>query len=188
MKFRFFSALIVLVLIWNCDSKKEEIEVGSITERSPEELASFVEYAPSFTFNSIQGNQISLSDLKGKYLYVDVWATWCRPCLQQLPAMKELEEKYRDTNIEFVSISVDNDRDKAKWQKMVQEKQMGGVQLFAGKRTSFHQDYKISTIPKFLLIGKDGEIIDDNAPRPMDYATGGINQQLVTVFEDLLKK
>ncbi|HLV23977.1 MAG TPA: TlpA disulfide reductase family protein [Moheibacter sp.] len=188
MKIRFFWAILALVLLGSCDSKKEEIEVGTITERSQEELASFVEYAPAFTFNSINGNNVSLSDMKGKYLYVDIWATWCRPCLQQLPAMKELEEKYRDTDIEFVSISVDNDRDKAKWQKMVQDKQMGGVQLFAGKRTSFHQDYEISTIPKFLLIGKDGEIINDNAPRPMDYATGGINQQLVSVFEDLLKK
>jgi len=174
-------------MIINC-KKENKIEVGSVTERTPEEVVSYVEYAPSFTFNSIQGNQISLSDLKGKYLYVDVWATWCRPCLQQLPAMKELEEKYRDTNTEFVSISVDNDRDKAKWQKMVQDKQMGGIQLFAGKRTTFHQDYEISTIPKFLIIGKEGEIINDNAPRPMDYATRGINQQLVEVFENLLKK
>ncbi len=188
MKFKFVLGFAVIAFMWSCDSKKEDVEVGTITERSAEELASFVEYAPAFAFNSIEGNQVSLSDLKGKYLYVDIWATWCRPCLQQLPAMKELEEKYRDTGIEFVSISVDNDRDKAKWQKMVQDKQMKGIQLFAGKGTSFHQDYEISTIPKFLIIGKEGEIISDNAPRPMDHTNGQINQQLVNILDNLMKE
>ena len=182
-----FSLFIILpILILSC-KKENTVEIGTVTERTPEELASFVEYAAEFRFNSIQGESVSLSDLKGKYLYVDVWATWWRPCLQQLPAMKELEEKFRDTNIEFVSISVDRERDKEKWRKMVSDQQMRGVQLYAGTQTSFHQDYQVSTIPKFLIIGKDGEIIDKNAPRPMDHRTGGINQELVSVFEDLLK-
>mgnify|MGYP000914514368 CR=1 FL=1 len=179
--------LVFMAFVWSCE-KKEEVEVGGITEKTAEEIAAHKEFAPEFAFNSIEGNRISLSDLKGKYLYVDIWATWCRPCLQQLPAMKELEEKYRDSNIEFVSISVDNDRDKAKWQKMVQEKQMGGIQLFAGKGTSFHQDYEISSIPKFIIIGKDGEIINENPPRPMDYETGKVNQQLVSILDNLIKE
>jgi len=186
MKFRFVLGLAVLAFVWSCDSKKEKIEIGTITERTPEEMATFKEYAPAFTFNSIEGTQISLSDLKGKYVFVDIWATWCGPCRQQIPAMKELEEKYRGQNIEFVSISVDSDRDKAKWKKMVQEEQMSGIQLFAGRESSFHQDYEISTIPKFLIIGKEGEIISDNPPRPMDYATRQVNGQLVSILDDLL--
>lgn len=187
MKLKFALLIVFTGILFSCE-KENEPQIGEISERTPEEIAAIKDYAPFFTFNSIKGNQVSLSDLKGDYLYVDIWATWCRPCLQQLPAMKELEEKYHGTGIEFVSISVDNDRDKAKWQKMVQEKQMGGVQLFAGNGTSFHQDYKISTIPKFLIIGKEGEIISDNAPRPMDHRTGQINQELVSFFDDLLKK
>src|SRR5690606_17261632 len=187
MKIRFILAFASLFFLWNCDSKKEEIEIGEITERSPDEIASIKEYAPQFAFQSIEGKTVSLADLKGKYLYIDVWATWCGPCRQQIPAMKELEEKYRGQDIEFVSISVDKDADKPKWQKMVNEKEMKGIQLFAGKGTSFHSDYEISSIPKFLIIGKDGEIIDENPPRPMDYRTGQINQQLITIFDDLLK-
>ena len=177
---------IMLLLFVQCKPSNEVVEVGEVTERTPEEIASIVEYAPTFTLASIEGNQVALADLKGKYLYVDIWATWCRPCLQQLPAMKELEEKYRDQNIEFVSISIDSDRDKGKWQKMVQDKQMAGVQLFAGKGTTFQKDYEISTIPKFLIIGKNGEIINANPPRPMDQMTGQVNQQLVTILDDLL--
>src|SRR5690606_31366780 len=108
----FILVLSVLFFV-QCKDSDKAIEIGEVTERSAEEIASIVDYAPGFSLPSIAGEQVSLSDLKGKYLFVDIWATWCRPCLQQLPAMKELEEKYRDQNIEFVSISIDNDRDKA---------------------------------------------------------------------------
>lgn len=187
MPFKTIPLLFLVFIFIQCDSKKEEISIGEITERSPEEIASIVDYAPSFQLASIDGSQVGLEDLKGKYLYVDIWATWCRPCLQQLPAMKELEEKYRDQNIEFVSISIDSDRDKGKWQKMVRDKQMAGVQLFAGKGTSFQRDYEISSIPKFLIIGKDGEILNENPPRPMDHATGQVNQELIAILDGLLK-
>jgi thiol-disulfide isomerase/thioredoxin len=185
MRFTLVSFLSFL-LIWSCENKKEEIKVGKITERTPEEVASIKEYAPMFSFNSIDGKTVSLSDLKGKFVYMDIWATWCGPCRQQIPAMKEIEERYRGKNIEFLSVSVDKDADKAKWEKMVNEQGMKGIQLFAGKGTSFHQDYQISTIPRFLLIGTDGEIISKNAPRPMDYRTGQINQELVAIFDALL--
>lgn len=178
---------LLLVVFTQC-KKEEEIEIGAVTERTDVEIAAIKEFAPAFTLHSIEGNNISLSDLKGKYLYVDIWATWCRPCIQQLPAMKEMEAKYRGQNIEFLSISVDRDADKAKWAKMVQEKQMKGIQLFAGKQTSFSSDYKISSIPKFLIIGKEGEIINANPPRPMDYRTGQVNQELVAMLDNLLKE
>lgn len=187
MKLRLLSVLVFAFLLIQCD-KKEEIEIGAVTEKSAEEMAEYVEYAPSFSFSSIDGQEISLEKMQGKYLYVDIWATWCRPCLQQIPAMKELEQKYRDSNIEFVSISVDQDRDKAKWEKMVHEKQMEGIQLFAGKQTSFSQDYQVSSIPRFLIIGKKGELVDNNAPRPMNQMTGGINEELVALLDQLNKK
>jgi len=187
MKRTLFICLSALLFFTHCE-KEPEIEIGTVTERPPEEVAELKNYAPGFALNAIDGKNVSLEDLKGKFLYVDIWATWCRPCIQQLPAMKELEEKYRGQNIEFVSISVDNDRDKAKWQKMVQDKEMKGVQLFAGKQTSFSSDYKISAIPKFLIIGKEGEIINENPPRPMDYRTGQVNQELVAILDNLIKE
>lgn len=179
--------VLLSILIVQC-KKSEKIEIGTVTERSPEEMASIKEYAPAFDLNSIEGNKISLDQLKGKYLFVDIWATWCGPCLQQLPAMRELEQKYEGQNIEFVSISVDKDADKEKWAKMIQDKGMGGTQLFAGKQTSFSRDYEISSIPKFLIIGKEGEIINENPPRPMDYRTRQVNQELVVMLDNLLKE
>lgn len=185
MKSTYLFLFLFLVVFTSC-KKEEPVEIGTVTERTAEEIAEIKTYAPGFTFASIEGNNVSLEDLKGKFLFVDIWATWCRPCLQQLPAMKELEEKYRDTDVEFVSISVDSDNDRGKWQNMVNEKQMKGIQLFAGRGTSFHEDYQISTIPKFLLIGKEGEIINDDPPRPMDYNTGQVNIALTDILDKLL--
>ena len=138
--------------------------------------------SPVFTdYENANGGTTSLSDLKGKLLYIDVWATWCRPCLAEIPALKALQDKFKNNkDIEFVSLSIDDDREA--WGKAVKDKDLKGVQLIADKafESQFIQDYSINQIPTFLLIDKEGKIIDPNAPRPSD-------PQLAEVLEKLLK-
>ena len=59
------------------------------------------------TFENYAGETSSLEDFKGRYVYIDVWATWCGPCKKEIPYLKAIEEKFHNRNIEFVSISVD---------------------------------------------------------------------------------
>ena len=125
--------------------------------------------SPKFMdYENYAGGTTSLDDLKGKYVYIDVWATWCAPCKKEIPFLKEIESKYHSKNIEFVSISVDNTKDHAKWKTMIKEKELGGIQLFADKDFSskFIQDYSIKGIPRFILIDPEGKIVNSNAPRP----------------------
>ena len=125
--------------------------------------------SPDFTnYRDYNGGTKSLNDFKGKYVYIDVWATWCGPCKYELPFLKKVEEKYHDKNIEFVSISVDVERDFNKWKKMIKDDQMKGVQLFADNNfnSSFIKAYKINGIPQFMLLDPKGNIIASNAPRP----------------------
>ena len=125
--------------------------------------------SPVFTnYENANGGTSSLSDFKGKLVYVDVWATWCRPCLAEIPALKVLHDKLKGKNIEFVSISIDEDKEA--WRKAVKERELKGVQLIADKafESQFIQDYGISQIPTFLIIDKDGKIVSPNAPRPSD--------------------
>lgn len=125
--------------------------------------------SPKFVdYENYKGGTTSLDDLKGKFVYVDVWATWCGPCKAEIPFLKEVEEKYHDKNIEFVSISVDKSKDHDKWVKMIEEKEMGGIQLFADKdwNSDFVKGYLIQGIPRFILIDTEGNIISANAPRP----------------------
>lgn len=127
-------------------------------------------------YENIDGTTTSLSDLKGKFTYVDVWATWCGPCKAEIPSLKALEKEYHGKNIQFVSLSIDDDRshggswDKARenWKAMVTDKELGGIQLFAPKgwQSQFVQDYKIKGIPRFLLIDPNGNVVSPDAPRP----------------------
>ena len=119
-----------------------------------------------FEGEDINGKPVNYNSLKGKLVYVDVWATWCDPCVEEIPAMKALQEEYKGKDVVFVSLSVD--RDKEEWKKMVAEKKMEGLQLHLNLVTQgeFVTNNDITSIPRFFLIGKDGKIIDIAAPRP----------------------
>lgn len=123
-----------------------------------------------FEYENHKGGKTKLEELKGKYVYIDVWATWCGPCRAEIPSLKKVEEKYHGKNIEFVSISIDVLKDHEKWQKFVTEKQLGGIQLFADKdwNSDFIASYKITSIPRFILIDPTGKIVDADAARPSD--------------------
>ncbi|MES2863633.1 MAG: TlpA disulfide reductase family protein, partial [Bacteroidota bacterium] len=82
--------------------------------------------SPSFKFENHKGGLTSLEDLKGKYVYIDVWATWCGPCRQEIPFLQKTEEAYHGKNIEFVSISIDVLANKEKWNKFVTDNKLGG--------------------------------------------------------------
>jgi thiol-disulfide isomerase/thioredoxin len=126
----------------------------------------------TFSYENAKGGTTSLESLKGKYVYVDVWATWCGPCRKEIPFLKQVEEKYHGKKIEFVSISVDQAKDHDKWKKMVTDQSLGGIQLFADSdwSSAFVQSYGINSIPRFILIGPDGKVVDADAKRPSDPA------------------
>ncbi|MEI6866208.1 TlpA disulfide reductase family protein [Flavicella sp.] len=135
--------------------------------------------SPKFSgYENYKGGKNSLEDFRGKYVYIDVWATWCGPCIQQIPFLQTLEENYHDKNIEFVSISIDKQNLKNTWKQMISDKKMTGVQLFADGDQSFSRAYKISGIPRFILIDPQGNIVEANAPRPSD-------PRLTAMFADL---
>ncbi|MEL6628282.1 MAG: TlpA disulfide reductase family protein [Bacteroidota bacterium] len=126
--------------------------------------------SPVFDFENYAGGRTKLSDLRGKYVYIDVWATWCGPCILEIPHLKEIEETFHDANIEFVSISLDEPRFRNTWERMIEEKQLGGIQLLSndGRNNDFVRDYSILAIPKFILLDEQGNIITANAERPSD--------------------
>lgn len=124
--------------------------------------------SPQFDYENFKGGKTKLSDLKGKYIYIDLWATWCAPCRAEIPYLQKIEEKYHGKNIEFVSISIDKAKDNAKWKKFVTDKNLGGVQLFADKdwESEFVVNYGVTGIPRFILIDPKGNILNSDAERP----------------------
>lgn len=125
--------------------------------------------APNFSLPDINGNVVSLHSFLGRYVYVDVWATWCGPCCRELPRLQKLEEKYEKKPITFIAISIDNNE--AAWKKKVQSEDIKGIQLHVGKGSTFQNDYQVSLIPRFILIDPEGKIINENMTRPSDKNT-----------------
>lgn len=125
--------------------------------------------APDFGFPDIEGKLVSLSSLLGKYVYIDIWATWCAPCCRELPLLQQLEKRYREKPIHFVSISID--ADEVVWRKKVKADNLEGIQLHADKNSTFGNDYQISLIPRFILIDPEGKIVDAKMSRPSDPKT-----------------
>lgn len=123
--------------------------------------------APNFSGVKTNGEKVSLTDLRNKVVYVDVWATWCGPCKKELPYLEEIESAYQgNKDIAFVSISID--KNKEAWEKMVTDKNMQGIQIYTENawKSSITRDYLIKGIPRFMLIDKEGKILDARAPRP----------------------
>ncbi|MBF4492232.1 TlpA family protein disulfide reductase [Flavobacterium sp. MR2016-29] len=124
--------------------------------------------SPDFDYENHKGGKTKLSDLKGKYVYIDLWATWCGPCRAEIPYLQKIEEKYHGKNIEFVSVSIDALKDHDKWQKFVNDKQLGGIQLFSDNewKSAFVTSYNVTGIPRFILIDPKGNVLEANASRP----------------------
>ena len=127
--------------------------------------------SPKFTdYENNTGGSMSLDDLKGSYVYFDIWATWCGPCIAEIPSLKKTEKQFHNKNIKFVSISIDTEDAYDKWKNMIVDKKLGGVQLLADNnwKSQFIEDYLIKGIPRFILIDPQGKIINANASRPSD--------------------
>jgi thiol-disulfide isomerase/thioredoxin len=136
--------------------------------------------APLFTCADIDSNRVSLESFKGKYVYIDFWATWCSPCRKERPYFLKLESDYKGKNIVFISISLDNN--KKAWEDAVRQTKGAGISLIAeaGRNSAVSRAYQVSGIPTFVLIDKEGKIIDSQAERP---STKAIRETL----DDLLK-
>ena len=125
--------------------------------------------SPGFRAVDIEGKTWTLNDFRGKYVYIDMWATWCAPCRQEMPHLKRLEAQFKDAQIVFLGLSVDSD--KAKWEKMASSGDLTGTQLYLGTQSSFQEAYRIEGIPRFILLDKNGVIISNDMSRPSEPKT-----------------
>jgi len=121
--------------------------------------------SPDFTAYDINGKEYHLKDFAGKALYIDLWATWCGPCVEEVPYLEKLKQQYKGKDITFISLDVYDREDK--WKQMIKKKKMGGWQLINTDRNMpFLKKYVVDGIPRFILLDKDGKVVDANAPRP----------------------
>ncbi|HLO83114.1 MAG TPA: ABC transporter permease [Chitinophagaceae bacterium] len=133
--------------------------------------------APLFDAVSIAGKKMTLKDFRGRYVVIDVWATWCAPCKQESPFFERYAEMYAGDKLAFVSLSVDEGNNVFSWQFEAAAKSKRVVQLRVDDAFGFMNKYGIEMIPRFILIDPQGNIAMMNMPRASD-----------KLFEDYLRR
>jgi thiol-disulfide isomerase/thioredoxin len=122
--------------------------------------------APLIQMHTLNNEPVSWTNLKGKYVVVDVWATWCRPCLEEAPIFAKMSEKYKDQPVVFLSLSIDDKL--GDWQSYVKKKSGKVIHWRASNKFALSQLYGIESIPHFILLDQNGNFINANYPRPTE--------------------
>lgn len=129
--------------------------------------------APDITLDAPDGTQVQLKELaKGKFTYIDVWATWCGPCKREIPFMAKLVEKFKGNDqVLFLSISVDENVEA--WKKMIaaDKPEWAQYNIHGAVNQQFSNDWGITGIPRFIMIDKNGNIFAADATRPSNPET-----------------
>lgn len=122
--------------------------------------------APDFEVSDMKGKRLKLSDFKGHYLYIMVWASWCLPCKKELPYMASISDEYGGRNIRFMTISIDARNNLEAWRNFMKGRCPSAIHTVADEYGRFSEDYQIFSIPRFILISPVGKIVNSNALRP----------------------
>lgn len=126
----------------------------------------------NFVFEDLDGHSISLADFKDKIIYLDLWASWCGPCIQTFRTKTPDFEKQLENNEDIVLMYVSIDEKQESWKNYLSKNPMRGVHVYAGNgfESEIMKYFKVFGIPRYLILGKDNKIIQVNAPRPGDEA------------------
>lgn len=112
--------------------------------------------APDFTLNDINGKPLALSSLRGKYVVLDFWGSWCGWCIKGFPEMKKYYEKYKG---KFEILGVDcNDREE-KWRKAVKDHALPWLHVYNTRDSKLLEKYGVRGFPTKILVGPDGKIV-----------------------------
>lgn len=141
------------LLQYKADAKEAKAQKERLAEGKP---------APEFSFPTPDGKKkFGPQNFKGKYLVLDFWASWCGPCRQEIPHLKELYKEYNEKGVAFLSVSID--KDGAAWRKAMKEENMAWLQVQApGAGKEVMKQYQFSGIPYILVIDKKGNIVGKN--------------------------
>lgn len=117
--------------------------------------------APDFSAMSPSGENISLSSLKGKYVLIDFWASWCAPCLKEAPNLIAVYNDYKSKGFEILSVSLDKDSDRNKWVNAIEKHELDWkhISTLDGWACKIAKLYNVSAVPSMILIDKEGRII-----------------------------
>jgi peroxiredoxin len=124
--------------------------------------------APDFTFPDLEGRKVSLSDFRGKVVLVNIWATWCPPCRDEMPSMQKLYDRFKGEHFEILAVSIDGDGHKAVAPFML--KMNLTFPALLDPKEKIRALYGIRGVPESFIIDRNG-ILVETVIGPLDWAT-----------------
>jgi thiol-disulfide isomerase/thioredoxin len=133
--------------------------------------------ARDFFFTDNNNHQIGLSQFKGKVIYIDIWATWCGPCLQEMPFLDTLRNRYKeDSSLVFISLSIDENREL--WKSALLKRNLTGYQFITNRARL--KEYNVISVPRVIIIDKDFTVAAMNGPSPSSQGIADYLNSLLT--------
>ena len=111
------------------------------------------------------GKEVRLSDFQGKYIFIDLWASWCVYCIREFPALHEVEKAFESDELVFISLSMDASTEA--WHSALNRLKLGGNQFIVSS-PAFAEKLEVAAIPRYLIYDKQGRLVNGNAPRPSE--------------------
>lgn len=156
------------------DSAKDAIE--EVAEPAPSAIPADARVAaPQFTLNDINGKPLSLSDLKGKWVVLDFWGSWCPWCIKGFPALKEA---YKEYNGKIEVLGIDCRDSEEVWKEAVKKYELPWLQVYLPEGSDLLQKYEIQGFPTKFIIDPDGKVAN---------VTIGEDPQFFNVLKSLVK-
>jgi len=124
--------------------------------------------APRFYLKDVNGTPHELSDFKDKFIFIHFWATWCAPCISDIPALNQLYSNLGNKPVEIINICMDENPDK--WKEIIEKKNLKGTNLICkgSWEKSLKRLYFITELPHYTLVDQKGMIINNNCNGPAE--------------------
>jgi thiol-disulfide isomerase/thioredoxin len=134
---------------------KRELENRKLREDASKKMTTGA-IAPDFTVKDIKGNDFSLASLRGKYVLLDFWGSWCHWCLKGMPELKKYYEKYKG---KFEIVGVDCNDTEEKWKAAVEKNQLPWIQVKSEAANSVSSKYGVEGYPTLIIIDPSGKVV-----------------------------
>ncbi len=151
------SVIILFYVVTVAGCQKENETKVSGTPEDNTSMQDNTSKAPDFTLNNIKGEEVSLSDYKGKVVIIDFWATWCPPCRKGIPDLISLQNEYKD-NVKVIGISLDRENTKAGVPDFVDKMGINYPVVYFNDKV-INDFGGVSAIPTTFIVDQDGNIV-----------------------------